>query len=78
MPGFSDGEFEPCYEETIRGSHVFIVQSTPPPAENLLELLLMVDAAKRASASHVVAVIPYFGLPGRTEKINRGFQSAPS
>jgi ribose-phosphate pyrophosphokinase len=67
-PVFSDGEFEPCYEETIRGSHVFIVQSTPPPAENLLELLLMVDAAKRASASHVVAVIPYFGYARQDRK----------
>jgi len=59
-PVFADGEFEPCYEETIRGSHVFIVQSTTPPADNLLELLLMVDAAKRASAYKVIAVIPYF------------------
>ncbi len=67
-PVFSDGEFEPCYEETIRGSHVFIVQSTQPPAENLLELLLLVDAAKRASASHVVAVIPYFGYARQDRK----------
>lgn len=67
-PVFSDGEFEPCYEETIRGSHVFIVQSTPPPAENLLELLLLVDAAKRASASHIVAVIPYFGYARQDRK----------
>ena len=67
-PVFSDGEFEPCYEETIRGAHVFIVQSTPPPAENLLELLLMVDAAKRASAAHVVAVIPYFGFARQDRK----------
>jgi ribose-phosphate pyrophosphokinase len=67
-PVFADGEFEPCYEETIRGSHIFIVLSTPPPAENLLELLLMVDAAKRASASHVVAVIPYFGFARQDRK----------
>jgi len=67
-PVFADGEFEPCYEETIRGSHVFIVQSTPPPAENLLELLLLIDAAKRASASHVVAVIPYFGYARQDRK----------
>ncbi len=67
-PVFSDGEFEPCYEETIRGSHVYIIQSTPPPAENLLELLLMVDAAKRASASQVVAVIPYFGYARQDRK----------
>lgn len=67
-PVFSDGEFEPCYEETIRGAHVFIVQSTQPPAENLLELLLLVDAAKRASASHIVAVIPYFGFARQDRK----------
>ncbi|HYQ56816.1 MAG TPA: ribose-phosphate pyrophosphokinase [Draconibacterium sp.] len=67
-PVFSDGEFEPCYEETIRGSHVFIVQSTPPTADNLLELLLMVDAAKRASAYKVIAVIPYFGYARQDRK----------
>ena len=66
-PVFSDGEFEPCYEETIRGSHVFIVQSTPPPADNLMELLLMIDAAKRASAYKIIAVIPYFGF-GRQDR----------
>ena len=67
-PIFSDGEFEPCYEETIRGSHVFIVQSTPPPADNLMELLLMVDAAKRASAYKVIAVVPYFGYARQDRK----------
>ncbi len=67
-PVFADGEFEPCYEETIRGSHVFIVQSTTPPADNLLELLLMVDAAKRASAYKVIAVIPYFGFARQDRK----------
>ncbi|WP_167605618.1 ribose-phosphate pyrophosphokinase [Maribellus sediminis] len=67
-PVFADGEFEPCYEETIRGSHVFIVQSTPPPADNLLELLLMIDAAKRASAYKVIAVIPYFGYARQDRK----------
>jgi ribose-phosphate pyrophosphokinase len=66
-PRFSDGEFEPCFEETIRGSYVFIVQSTFPPADNLWELLLMVDAAKRASAYKVIAVIPYFGY-GRQDR----------
>ncbi|MFW6309892.1 MAG: ribose-phosphate pyrophosphokinase [Prolixibacteraceae bacterium] len=66
-PVFADGEFEPCYEETIRGSHVFIVQSTIPPADNIMELLLMVDAAKRASAYKVIAVIPYFGY-GRQDR----------
>ncbi len=65
---FSDGEFEPCFEETIRGSHVFIVQSTPPPADNLMELLLMIDAAKRASAYKVIAVIPYFGYARQDRK----------
>jgi len=67
-PVFSDGEFEPCYEETIRGCHVFIVQSTPPPSDNLLELLLMIDAAKRASAYKIIAVIPYFGYARQDRK----------
>ncbi len=67
-PVFADGEFEPCYEETIRGSHVFIVQSTFPTADNLLELLLMVDAAKRASAHQIIAVIPYFGYARQDRK----------
>jgi ribose-phosphate pyrophosphokinase len=67
-PVFADGEFEPCFEETIRGSHVFIVQSTPPTADNLLELLLLIDAAKRASAYKVIAVIPYFGYARQDRK----------
>ena len=67
-PVFADGEFEPCFEETIRGSHVFIVQSTPPPADNLLELLLMIDAAKRASAYKIIAVVPYFGYARQDRK----------
>lgn len=67
-PVFADGEFEPCYEETIRGSHVFIVQSTFPPGDNLLELLLMIDAAKRASAYKIIAVIPYFGFARQDRK----------
>ncbi|MBN1926897.1 MAG: ribose-phosphate pyrophosphokinase [Prolixibacteraceae bacterium] len=67
-PRFSDGEFEPCFEETIRGSYVFIVQSTFPPSDNLWELLLMIDAAKRASAYKVIAVIPYFGYARQDRK----------
>lgn len=67
-PRFSDGEFEPCFEETIRGVHTFLVQSTFPPADNLLELLLLVDAAKRASAYKVIAVIPYFGYARQDRK----------
>ncbi len=67
-PVFADGEFEPCYEETIRGSHVFIVQSTFPPGDNLLELLLMIDAAKRASAYKIIAVVPYFGFARQDRK----------
>ena len=58
---FSDGEFQPAFDESVRGATVFIVQSTFPPVENLFELLLMIDAAKRASAYKVVAVMPYFG-----------------
>ncbi|MDA3929216.1 MAG: ribose-phosphate pyrophosphokinase [Prolixibacteraceae bacterium] len=65
---FSDGEFEPCFEETIRGSYVFIVQSTFPSADNLWELLLMIDAAKRASAYKVIAVIPYLGYARQDRK----------
>ncbi len=65
---FSDGEFQPSFEETVRGNVVFIVQSTMPPSDNLFELLLMVDAAKRASAKRIVAVIPYFGFARQDRK----------
>lgn len=65
---FNDGEFQPCYDESVRGCMVFIVQSTNPPAENLLELLLMIDAAKRASAYKVIAVIPYYGFARQDRK----------
>ncbi|MBE0653102.1 MAG: ribose-phosphate pyrophosphokinase [Bacteroidales bacterium] len=64
---FSDGEMQPYYEESVRGCIVFIIQSTPPPAENIMELLLMIDAAKRASAYKVVAVMPYYGY-GRQDR----------
>lgn len=65
---FSDGEFEPSYDESVRGATVFIVQSTFMPLDNLFELLLMVDAAKRASAYKVVAVIPYMGFARQDRK----------
>jgi ribose-phosphate pyrophosphokinase len=65
---FSDGEIEPYYEETVRGRTVFIVQSTFQPTDNLFELLLMIDAAKRASAYKIVAVIPYFGFARQDRK----------
>lgn len=65
---FSDGEFQTSYEENIRGRDVFIVQSTMPPADNILELLMMIDAAKRASARTIVAVIPYFGYARQDRK----------
>lgn len=65
---FSDGEFQPSYDETIRGNEVFIVQSTFPPADNLLELLMLIDAAKRASARHIIAVMPYFGYARQDRK----------
>jgi len=65
---FSDGEFQPSYEETVRGCSVFIIQSTFPPMENLMELLLMADAARRASAKKVVAVMPYFGWARQDRK----------
>ncbi len=65
---FSDGEFQPVYLESVRGANVFIVQSTCPPVDNLMELLLMIDAAKRASAHQVCAVMPYFGWARQDRK----------
>lgn len=65
---FSDGEFSVSYEESIRGRSVFLVQSTFPSSDNLMELLLMIDAAKRASARHIIAVIPYFGWARQDRK----------
>ncbi len=65
---FSDGEFQPSFEENIRGQEIFLVQSTFTPTENLFELLMMADAAKRASAKHIVAVIPYFGFARQDRK----------
>ncbi len=65
---FSDGEFQPSFEETVRGQDVFIVQSTMPPTENLFELMLMIDAARRASARKIIAVIPYFGFARQDRK----------
>lgn len=64
---FADGEFQPSFEETLRGHDVYIVQSTFQPADNILELLLMIDASKRASAKQIVAVMPYFGF-GRQDR----------
>ncbi len=68
MYEFSDGEIQPSFEETVRGDTVFIVASTFQPVDNLMELLLMVDAAKRASAKHIVAVMPYFGFARQDRK----------
>ncbi|MFL2582012.1 MAG: ribose-phosphate pyrophosphokinase [Flavobacteriales bacterium] len=65
---FSDGEFQPSFEESVRGQDVFIVQSTMPPTENLFEVLQMVDAAKRASAANIIAVLPYFGFARQDRK----------
>lgn len=65
---FSDGEFQPAYNESIRGCTVFIVCSTFPPVDNMMELLLMIDAAKRASAHRVIAVMPYFGWARQDRK----------
>ena len=65
---FSDGEFQPAYMESVRGATVFLIQSTFPPAENLMELLLCIDAAKRASADKVIAVIPYYGWARQDRK----------
>ena len=65
---FSDGEFEPQFEDSVRGATVYILQSTVPPADNLMELLLCIDAAKRASADKVIAVMPYFGWARQDRK----------
>lgn len=65
---FSDGEFQPHFNESVRGCDVFIIQSTNPPTDNLMELLMMIDAARRASAHYVTAVIPYFGLARQDRK----------
>ena len=65
---FSDGEFQPSFNESVRGATVFIVQSTFPPTDNLFELLLMADAAKRASAHKVIAVMPYYGWARQDRK----------
>ena len=65
---FADGEFEVSFEESIRGSEVYLIQSTFPTADNLMELLLMIDAAKRASAASIIAVVPYFGWARQDRK----------
>ncbi|MDE7119116.1 MAG: ribose-phosphate diphosphokinase, partial [Muribaculaceae bacterium] len=65
---FADGEFEVSFEESIRGCEVYLVQSTFPNSDNLMELLLMIDAAKRASAKSVIDVIPYFGWARQDSK----------
>ncbi len=65
---FSDGEFQPSYAESVRGATCFILQSTFPPSDNLMELLLAIDAAKRASANKVIAVMPYFGWARQDRK----------
>lgn len=65
---YSDGEFQPSFEESIRGTRVFIIGSTHPGSDNLMEMLLMLDAAKRASARHITAVIPYYGWARQDRK----------
>ena len=65
---YSDGEFQPSFEESVRGARLFIIGSTQPNSENLMELLLMIDAAKRSSARHITAVIPYFGWARQDRK----------
>jgi ribose-phosphate pyrophosphokinase len=65
---YSDGEFQPSFEESVRGTRVFLIGSTHPSSENLMEMLLMLDAAKRASARHITAVLPYFGWARQDRK----------
>lgn len=68
IKNFSDGELYVKFQESIRGKDIFLIQSTPPPSENIMELLLLIDAAKRASADRVTAVIPYFGYARQDRK----------
>ncbi len=68
IPKFSDGEFQPVFQESIRGDYVFLVQSTFAPTDNLMELLMMIDAARRASAGYITAVIPYYGFARQDRK----------
>ena len=70
---YSDGEFQPSFEESVRGARIFIIGSTQPSSDNLMEMLLMLDAAKRASARHITAVMPYFGWARQDRKINLEF-----
>ena len=65
---YSDGEYQPSFEESVRGARLFIIGSTNPGADNLMEMLLMLDAAKRASARHITAVMPYFGWARQDRK----------
>ena len=65
---YADGEFQPSFEQNIRGCDVFIIQSTFAPCDNIMELLMLVDAAKRASAKRIIAVIPYFGFARQDRK----------
>jgi ribose-phosphate pyrophosphokinase len=65
---FSDGEMSPSFNESIRGDEVYLIQSTFPPADNMMELLLMIDAARRASAAYVTVVVPYFGYARQDRK----------
>ncbi len=65
---FSDGEFQPSFNESVRGCDVFLIQSTYPKTDNLMELMLMIDAAKRASAHYITAVIPYYGMARQDRK----------
>jgi len=80
---FSDGEFQPAFEESVRGRRVFIIGSTHPSSDNLMEMLLILDAAKRASARHITAVMPYFGWARQDRKdkprvaIGEGFFEKP-
>ena len=75
---FADGEFAVSYEESIRGQHVFLVQSTFPNSDNLMELLLMIDAAKRASAKSIIAVLPISDGRVRTVRTSRVCLSVPN
>lgn len=75
---FADGEISVRIDENVRGNDVFILQPTNPPAENIMELLLLIDAARRASAARITCVMPYYGYARQDRKISPACRSAPS
>lgn len=73
---FSDGEFKPIIHDSVRGSYCFVVQSTNPPSDNLMEMLMMIDACRRASAQYITAVIPYYGFARQDRSVYYPFRGS--